>query len=750
MAISSLCSRLLVAAGAVLLSVASWFSWRRRPPGPPGLGGIVPERQALLAHEDRPKEESASTSRPSAAPVEGSYEAPAASSAPVSAEDVVMAAAEPGPSRAPAAPVPPKPSPAESSEPAASGQGPAGKKRPAEPRPEDEEAIKARFNEELGPVPPRFAVRKEPAATVAAPREGASGGMVSLQELLDEQFGPPKFAVPKKPDQAGTGAEAGAGSGSGSKILTLVVTHGPEAGKRFVADNTSTEYVLGRLPDCAFQILDQEISGRHAAIRWHAGQGRWMLHDVGSLNGTSLGGAAIGKDYKVPGPEHPLLDGSLVDLGSATRLRAELGGAAPLPDEASLSPGRAGGWADSPPAPQPASPIGPPEEVDVPALGLRLAVHNRLGFDHKRMGQGCEDVPYWELPYAPYDGAGVLCVFDGHHGSKGAGQAREHLPAVLRTKLLLRDGRSAPQLAPPPPKPQPRRGEGEDGAGEEGEESGYAPSDDDDEEDRAAKAAANAARKKAKAEAAAKAAEAEARAAAEAAVAHAAAGDTGRQPPPPQGPPLPPLLEGRPDGAQQTLLKDVFLTTDTYMSMEEGCTATVVLLEARRGGEGGWLLQTANVGDSSAVLINFTKGTHARLSDDHRISSSAAERQRLAERGHTVRTRLYGLNISRMLGDRFLKDEDIGFLAEPFVSGVAEVGPEDSALLVVASDGLWDAVPEERAGKMLLQEAARSPPTARSAADLLLRQALAGHSKDDITVAVLELGPHLLPKGGSR
>lgn len=49
---------------------------------------------------------------------------------------------------------------------------------------------------------------------------------------------------------------------------------------------------------------------------------------------------------------------------------------------------------------------------------------------------------------------------------------------------------------------------------------------------------------------------------------------------------------------------------------------------------------------------------------------SAAERARLQERGHSVRHRLFGLNISRMLGDRFLKDEDLGFIAEPHISDI--------------------------------------------------------------------------------
>ena len=63
--------------------------------------------------------------------------------------------------------------------------------------------------------------------------------------------------------------------------------------------------------------------------------------------------------------------------------------------------------------------------------------------------------------------------------------------------------------------------------------------------------------------------------------------------------------------------------------------------------------QAANVGDSSAVLVDASAGTWSQLTADHRIANSSSERQRLQERGHTVKKRLYGLNISRMLGDRW-------------------------------------------------------------------------------------------------
>ncbi|KXZ45435.1 hypothetical protein GPECTOR_54g175 [Gonium pectorale] len=632
----------------------------------------------------------------------------------------------------------------------------------------DEDYIKHLIDQELGP--PKFAVRKQEPTVQPL----SSSDEHSLQQLLDQAFGPPKFAVPKPPAPAAeteprakaqveapgdgampalaTAAESseaavvtapapqlrlsgmGLGHGHGVKrsapeaaagalpaadvcgdaaaslslrppVLAMTATHGPAAGRSFVADDPSQEYKIGRLPDCFFQILDQEISGRHASLRWDGDAKQWKLHDVGSLNGTSVSGKAIGRDYKVQGDEVPLADGATVELGTVTRLRVALreasGGSGAGAAGAGAQDAAAGSGA-KPSSPVDAAAVAAPAKrqhtsdgrppssgdiagrgvaglatetlsglgglggalpnptalVELPELRARLCVHNRLGVDHKRMNQGCEDVPYWELPFGPYTGAGILCVFDGHHGSKAAQQAREHLPAILRAKLLSRDGRQAPPLPPPPPPRPPRMAE-------------------DDEAE---------------------------------------------------------------------MEQDTFLAADKYMSMEEGCTATLVLVEADPQ-DGGWLLQSANVGDSSAVLVNLTRGNWVKLSEDHRIASSVSERQRLAARGHTVRTRLYGLNISRMLGDRFLKEEDLGFLAEPHVSGMAQVAAGESALLVVASDGLWDVLPEERAAKLLLQEAAKggvgtSGPSlgCQGAADLLLAHALVLRSKDDITIAVMELG----------
>jgi hypothetical protein len=69
-----------------------------------------------------------------------------------------------------------------------------------------------------------------------------------------------------------------------------------------------------------------------------------------------------------------------------------------------------------------------------------------------------------------------------------------------------------------------------------------------------------------------------------------------------------------------------------------------------------------------------------------------------------------------MLGDRFLKEADVGFTAEPYVSEGIALGVQDEALLVVASDGLWDVVSQERAAAMAAKLAAAANAAAAAAA----------------------------------
>ena len=127
-------------------------------------------------------------------------------------------------------------------------------------------------------------------------------------------------------------------------------------------------------------------------------------------------------------------------------------------------------------------------------------------------------------------------------------------------------------------------------------------------------------------------------------------------------------------------------------------------------------MQAANVGDSAAVFaVDSKREAVQQLTADHRISNPD-ERARLANMGIALgdnRTRLYGLNVSRCLGDKFIKDEDLGFSAVPYVSPVVKLGPEESGLLIIASDGLWDVAEPERVMEVSLQMLAREDMSAR-------------------------------------
>ena len=52
----------------------------------------------------------------------------------------------------------------------------------------------------------------------------------------------------------------------------------------------------------------------------------------------------------------------------------------------------------------------------------------------------------------------------------------------------------------------------------------------------------------------------------------------------PHWPTQPDLILGRSEEAQRQLLTEVFLETDAQIATDEGCTATVVLMQQQEGG----------------------------------------------------------------------------------------------------------------------------------------------------------------------
>jgi len=125
---------------------------------------------------------------------------------------------------------------------------------------------------------------------------------------------------------------------------------------------------------------------------------------------------------------------------------------------------------------------------------------------------------------------------------------------------------------------------------------------------------------------------------------------------------------------------------------QSGCTCTVALVHRHPNGA---TLHVANVGDSRGVLIGQT--TSQRLTVDHR-AGDPAEAQRVVQEGGIVRHGRVGgqLSVSRSLGDHHLKSSGVSCVPD-----VTSVDIDDNHALVIASDGLWDALEDDDARTLM-------------------------------------------------
>ncbi|XP_021861674.2 protein phosphatase 2C 70 isoform X1 [Spinacia oleracea] len=172
----------------------------------------------------------------------------------------------------------------------------------------------------------------------------------------------------------------------------------------------------------------------------------------------------------------------------------------------------------------------------------------------------------------------------------------------------------------------------------------------------------------------------------------------------------------------------------------EGCTATVLLVWG--DGYDSFFAQCANVGDS-ACIMNID-GRQIKMTEDHRITSYS-ERQRINKTGNPLKdgdTRLCGLNLGRMLGDKFLKEQDARFSSEPYISQVVPIGQASEASVVLASDGLWDVISAKKANQFVLQAKERysndRKGCAQKIANFLLNEARKLRTKDNTSVVYVD------------
>ncbi len=105
------------------------------------------------------------------------------------------------------------------------------------------------------------------------------------------------LAEPDTADLSAADAEAVAALPPGTALL--VVKRGPNAGSRFLLDSDLT--LIGRHPDSDIFLDDITVSRRHA--EFYRERGKFIVRDVGSLNGTYVNRERIEEVELVPGDE---------------------------------------------------------------------------------------------------------------------------------------------------------------------------------------------------------------------------------------------------------------------------------------------------------------------------------------------------------------------------------------------------------------------------------------------------------------
>lgn len=183
-----------------------------------------------------------------------------------------------------------------------------------------------------------------------------------------------------------------------------------------------------------------------------------------------------------------------------------------------------------------------------------------------------------------------------------------------------------------------------------------------------------------------------------------------------------------------------FVKTDKeFQSRGEtsGTTATFVIVD-------GWTVTVASVGDSRCIL-DAQGGAVSTLTVDHRLEENVEERERVTASGGEVgrlsivggaeigplRCWPGGLCLSRSIGDM-----DVGEFIVP-IPYVKQVKLSNAGgRLIIASDGIWDALSSEMAA-----QSCRGLP-AELAARQVVKEALRTRGlKDDTTCIVVDIIP---------
>ncbi|GMH40280.1 hypothetical protein BSKO_08184 [Bryopsis sp. KO-2023] len=446
--------------------------------------------------------------------------------------------------------------------------------------------------------------------------------------------------------------------------LSLEVVEGPAVKAKIRASHQGEVVLIGRLPENTLTVSSDHVSGVHAHVFWERKLNRWIVRDVGSMNGTMLNDEVISLPDRKIGPDHALSYGDCITMANAVKIMVELH--PPLTSTnrglsdprilSSLKVAPRSGSMNDPGLQVPASLLEPnstllsqrprPEAIDLYFAGLQaeFAFVTQVGMHHWQQESGSEDVAFWETPFSNFLRAGLFGVCDGHFGDRTSKELQVRLPQTLQAGIP--SGNS---------------------------------------------------------------------------------------------------IFGSDNRIITNLLKRTFPELDAQLQSEDGSTATVMLAE--RLEDDTLVLQAANVGDSMGILIDPDTGDSQLLTADHRVCA-APEKQRLRAIGIPLThndTRAFMLNLARAMGDKAMKEVNSGLISEPHVSRVIKLRPDQSAVAVLASDGLWDGVTFAEASRIVTNGVHAGMNVDEIVMNLVNRSISKG-VPDDITIALVRFLP--VPKAG--
>ncbi|KAK1302311.1 putative protein phosphatase 2C 33 [Acorus calamus] len=186
-------------------------------------------------------------------------------------------------------------------------------------------------------------------------------------------------------------------------------------------------------------------------------------------------------------------------------------------------------------------------------------------------------------------------------------------------------------------------------------------------------------------------------------------------------------------------LSDGFVKTDKEFQRRgarSGTTVTFVVVD-------GWTATVASVGDSRCIL-EAHDGTVSVLTVDDRLEDNSEERDRVAARGGRV-GRFCGCGVERgplrcwpggLCISRSIGDTDVGdfIVPDPHVKQVKL--SNNGGRLIIASDGVWDALASEMAAKCC-----QGLPAPEAAKEVVKQAVEVKGLRDDTTCIVVDIIP---------